>query len=90
MKDGARATSKAIQNKMSVPRSPKQQRKIQKNQVTERNKQKSMFKIEGDGDQSLNILDEQYRKTIGITDRDMNSRTFSGPIVYQMKTDMEA
>ena len=53
---------------------------------------KQMHKNNGDEtafDDSSYQLDEQNSKMIGTKDRDMNNRTFSGPIVYQMNGEKE-
>lgn len=34
-------------------------------------------------------LEDQYSKIITVKERDMNNRTFSGPIIYQMNSENE-
>ena len=53
---------------------------------------KQMCKNDGDEngfEENSCKLDERYTKVISVKERDMNNRTLSGPIVYQMNSEAE-
>lgn len=43
------------------------------------------YGVDGENISEQDRLDEQYRKVIGLQEGNMNTRTLSGPIVFQNK-----
>ena len=81
MKQNAKASVRAHQKKLSL-HSQKQAQKNNSISVSG-GAQHHMFIRECDDGRSKERMNDQYSKVISVKEREMNTRTFSGPIVYK-------